>query len=95
MAFGFQNFGLTVPLDLGDGYMLDGFVLSVQGDGMLADLGGGSWDWTNPEQGTSYLVFEAEISGPAPVPLPAAAWMLMAGIGGLGAMKRRSKKKAA
>ena len=31
----------------------------------------------------------------SPVPLPAAAWMLMAGVGGLGALKRRSKKKAA
>eukprot|EP00326_Haptolina_ericina_P003742 CAMPEP_0181218444 /NCGR_PEP_ID=MMETSP1096-20121128/27700_1 /TAXON_ID=156174 ORGANISM="Chrysochromulina ericina, Strain CCMP281" /NCGR_SAMPLE_ID=MMETSP1096 /ASSEMBLY_ACC=CAM_ASM_000453 /LENGTH=202 /DNA_ID=CAMNT_0023310667 /DNA_START=115 /DNA_END=723 /DNA_ORIENTATION=+ len=29
------------------------------------------------------------------VPLPAAGWMLIAGVGGLGAMKRRAKKKAA
>ena len=31
--------------------------------------------------------------GPAPVPLPAAGWMLLAGLGGLAAMRRRSKAK--
>lgn len=30
----------------------------------------------------------------APVPLPAAGWLLIAGVGGLGAMSRRRKKKA-
>ena len=32
---------------------------------------------------------------PAPVPLPAAGWMLIAGIGGLAAMRRRQTKTAA
>jgi hypothetical protein len=34
-------------------------------------------------------------SGPPPVPLPAAGWMLIAGLGGLAAMKRRKLNKAA
>lgn len=31
----------------------------------------------------------------APIPLPAAGWMLLAGIGGLGALRRRQKRRAA
>lgn len=86
MVLGFQDFFLGLPVDLNDGYYLEGFEFSVAGDGGLT-----AFDWTNPEQGTSQLIISAKISGPAVVPLPAAGWMLLAGLGGLAAMKRRRK----
>lgn len=44
----------------------------------------------------SYFVaaFDFDPVTPSPVPLPAAGWMLIAGIGGLVAMKRRQKARA-
>jgi hypothetical protein len=38
--------------------------------------------------------FDFEPNTPPAVPLPAAGWMLIAGIGGLVAMKRRQKARA-
>ena len=35
-----------------------------------------------------------EYHEPDPIPLPAAGWLLLAGIGGLGVMKRRSRKSS-
>ncbi|CAN0595349.1 unnamed protein product, partial [Ectocarpus sp. 12 AP-2014] len=86
MLVSFDDFFIGLPLNFGDGYFLEGFEVSVAGDGGLSGL-----NWTNPEQGTSELILSAKISGPAVVPLPAAGWMLLAGLGGLAAMKRRRK----
>ncbi|WP_420876405.1 VPLPA-CTERM sorting domain-containing protein [Roseovarius tolerans] len=44
--------------------------------------------WTNPEHGHSELGIYANISA---VPLPAAGWLMIAGIGGLAALRRRRK----
>lgn len=49
----------------------------------------GTTDWKD-DWGLKYVYVE-KID---PVPLPAAGWMLIAGMGGLAAMKRRSKKKS-
>ncbi|WP_300029484.1 VPLPA-CTERM sorting domain-containing protein [uncultured Roseobacter sp.] len=89
---GFEDFRLGTPLALTRGYQLTGFTLSV-----LEDAGGsafGSVDgdtWSTNEGRSSTLVISAQIEA---VPLPAAGWLLIAGVGGLAAMKRRSKKAA-
>jgi hypothetical protein len=43
----------------------------------------------------SLYVADARESGPSPIPLPAAAWLLLSGIGGLGAMGWRKRRRAA
>lgn len=48
--------------------------------------------WFNPEGNTSVLTLQASVET---VPLPAAGWMLLAGVGGLVAMKRRRKAEVA
>ncbi|MEL6217937.1 MAG: VPLPA-CTERM sorting domain-containing protein [Pseudomonadota bacterium] len=46
--------------------------------------------FTDNSQGV--FVLEAEVSepGPTPVPLPASGWLLLAGLGALGALRRRA-----
>lgn len=53
--------------------------------------------WVNTEGGTSTLQIFANVEAPEAnvIPLPAAGWMLLAGLGGLAAMKRRKKATAA
>ncbi len=43
----------------------------------------------------SYRLFDDGGQIPSPVPLPAAGWMLIAGVGGLAAMKRRKRRNDA
>jgi hypothetical protein len=50
----------------------------------------GSWNWLLASNGT--LTFSG--SEPAPVPLPAAVWLLLSGLAGVGALGRRSNQKA-
>lgn len=41
----------------------------------------------------SYSLLDDGGENPSPVPLPAAGWMLIAGVGGLAALKRRKKRR--
>lgn len=82
LAVGPLDFG-GVPLDLGMGLTVVSYILTHSGNGAFAD-----GLWTNPEKGTSVLTITAKIDV---VPLPAAGWMLLAGVGGLAAYKRRRK----
>jgi hypothetical protein len=50
----------------------------------------GAWNWLLASDGT--LTFSG--STPAPVPLPAAVWLLLSGLAGVGALGRRSNSKA-
>ncbi len=77
--------------DLGDGYTLLGFALSLDGVGALDFPDAESFTWTNEEEDYSKLVITALVEGPTPVPLPAAGWMLLASIGGMAALKRRKR----
>jgi hypothetical protein len=45
----------------------------------------------NGDTSSSGSIISLEVTEVAPVPLPAAGWMLLAGIGGLGVMARRRK----
>ena len=47
--------------------------------------------WTEENQDNSAHLYASYSVVPSPVPLPAAGWMLIAGLGGLVAMKRRKK----
>jgi hypothetical protein len=64
------------------------YAFMVMGDGQFGGAGCGMGNWCVDEGGTSYLNVQAKVNV---VPLPAAGWMLLAGIGGLVAMKRRRK----
>jgi hypothetical protein len=85
----FTNFGQSLPLSLGGDLFLVSFSTMLSGSGALDNLGGGTFQWTNPEKGVSTLEILAKIQA---VPLPAAAWMLIAGVAGLGALSRAQRK---
>lgn len=53
-----------------------------------AELRADGWNDLRGSAATSYIV---EYSAPAPVPLPAAGWCLLAALGALGALKSRAR----
>lgn len=81
---GLFDFGLGVPLDLGQGVTVTSYFAKI--DGAFGTFSNGSW--SNEEGETSTLGIYANISA---VPLPAAGWLMIAGIGGLAALRRRRK----
>lgn len=49
----------------------------------------------SPENGSNDAIVRAEFTSEiAPIPLPAAGWLMVAGLGGLAAMRRRKSKKS-
>jgi hypothetical protein len=82
------NFGLPLPVSSGN-LTLNGFSVALL-TGSAGSFSNGLWQ--NAEGGTSVLGVYANISA---VPLPAAGWLMIAGLGGLAALRRRKKAAAA
>jgi hypothetical protein len=74
------------PKSLGGGVTITGYYLALLGPGSYVN-----GIWTNEENTTSQMGLFAQVQV---VPLPAAAWLLLAGIGGLGLASRRRKADA-
>ena len=93
IASSFADYGLSLPLDLGSAF-LTGFVFEEVGAGSISTSGSPTViTWRNPEQGTSNLKILANVQVNA-IPLPAAAGLLLSGLGAMGAMAARRKTTA-
>ena len=107
---GLTGFDFSQPLDLGDGVILTGFSAQIVSDGQCGTANPGttgSWlvgnVWTNCEGNTSVIGLFANVryDAPdepeepvAPIPLPAAGWLLLGGLAGLGALRARRRTAA-
>lgn len=95
VSYRWDDFGLATGTMLSSTLRLDGFNLKLIGNTHGESLtesaygSGTKFTWYNKEENWSTLGIYADVSYVAPVPLPAAGWMLLAGIGGLFAAKRR------
>lgn len=75
-------------------------VVTVGGEDFTVTIEGFSHDgsivsaFTTEEGTANSATLVASITAPAPVPLPAAGWALLMGVGALGAMRKRQKKAA-
>jgi hypothetical protein len=72
-------------------YQIAGSAVDANALALVTQFGGadGGWNWLLTPEGT--LTFS---STPAPIPLPAAVWLLLSGLAGIGAIGRRSNQKA-
>ena len=79
----------------GDETLAPSVIVLKTGDGFAAwnisGLTSGDWDVTDPAWGSDKAIshisfYDTEID---PIPLPAAGWLLIAGVGGLAALRRR------
>ncbi|WP_299729993.1 VPLPA-CTERM sorting domain-containing protein [uncultured Tateyamaria sp.] len=58
--------------------------------GSSTGIAGRGWIASSP--GSNDFLFTASLSDTSPVPLPAAGWLMIAALGGLGAMRRRKTR---
>jgi len=95
LSLGAFDFGFVpTPFSLGGGLTLNGFstgLTSCSSANPLLDCTLNGSDWFLAENQTSTLGIYANISAVAPIPLPAAGWLMIAGLGGLAALRRRRK----
>lgn len=89
LAIGGIDFG-GLPLTIGDRDII-GFSFYLLDD-TYSSYDATTGVWTLDEHKSASLRLVAEV---APVPLPAAGWMLIAGLGGMAALRRRKKSQAA
>lgn len=90
LMVGGLTYNLALPIDLGDGLLLSGF--TIKGDGHpdnTYDPVTGVWELEEDKKAKLY--FYANVTQ---IPLPAAGWMLIAGLGGLAALRRRRSPDA-
>ena len=72
-----------LPDNLGGGVTVESYFWDFSGDGSFAN-----GKWSNPETGTAVATLKAKISV---VPLPAGGLLLLTGLGGLAALRRRKQ----
>jgi hypothetical protein len=86
-----------VPINLGQGLVLTSVFFGLENAGTAGTQTGissfdtATGEWINREGGTSTIGIYGNISA---VPLPAGVWLLLGGIGGLAALRRRAKQAA-
>lgn len=90
MAMGGLTYNLNLPIALGHGLQLASFSFLKDG-GSNSTFDPATGVWTLKEGKTGRLYIKANVTEVSPIPLPAAAWMLLAGVGGLLAAGRRRK----
>lgn len=83
-----------VPINLGDGLKLTSVFFDLEYAGTkttISSFNSATGEWINREGGTSTIGVYGNISA---VPLPAGLWLLLGGLGGLAAVRRRAKETA-
>ncbi|WP_256714948.1 VPLPA-CTERM sorting domain-containing protein [Rhodovulum sulfidophilum] len=89
LIFSDLNYGSILPLDLGEGLTVTGYSFELV-DGTYSTFDPESGIWTLQEDRSAALRIVANVDV-APVPVPAAGLMLLGGLGGLAALRRKKK----
>ncbi|MEP2028908.1 MAG: VPLPA-CTERM sorting domain-containing protein [Paracoccaceae bacterium] len=86
-----------VPVSLGQGLVLTSVFFGLENAGTagtqtaVSSYDAATGQWINREGGTSTIGIYGNVSA---VPLPAGVWLMLGGLGGLAALRRRSRKAA-